>query len=78
MADKENKFEDNTAGKYYVDDQCISCDACCEEAPEHFVMNDDEGHAFVKKQPETAEEIENCERAIEGCPVDAIGRDGNA
>ena len=77
MADKSNKFPDNVSGKYFVDDQCISCDACTTEAPDHFAMNDAEGHAYVKKQPQTPEEVEACERAKDGCPVEAIGNDGD-
>jgi ferredoxin len=76
MADKANKFPDNAPGPYFVDDQCIACDACVNEAPGHFAMNDEEGHAYVMKQPETEAEKAACEAAKEGCPVDAIGNDG--
>ena len=76
MADKENKFSDNVAGKYYVDDQCIACDACTMEAPDYFKMDDVDGHAFVSKQPEDEQAIEECENALAACPVEAIGNDG--
>ncbi len=75
MADKENKVEENVEGSYYVDDTCIACELCVGDAPENFEMSD-EGYAFVKKQPENAEEEEQCETALENCPVDAIGDDG--
>lgn len=42
MADKNARFQENVLGKYYVDDSCIACDACCVEAPKFFAMNDDE------------------------------------
>jgi ferredoxin len=77
MADKKSKYSQNLAGKYYVDDQCIACDACCIEAPGFFEMNDNEGHAFVKKQPTNAKELEECENALAACPVEAIGNDGD-
>ncbi len=77
MADKSAKFTDNVSGKYYVDDQCIACDACVMEADNFFEMNDDDGHAYVKKQPNGQSEIEECENALEACPVEAIGRDGD-
>lgn len=77
MADKSAKFDQNVAGKYYVDDQCIACDACVVEAPAFFVMNDEEGHAYVAKQPKTDQELEECENALSSCPVEAIGRDGD-
>jgi len=76
MADKEAKWSQNKTGKYYVDDQCIACDACVVEAPDFFEMNDDDGHAYVKKQPETDESKEECENALMCCPVGAIGDDG--
>jgi ferredoxin len=76
MADKEAKWSQNTDGKYYVDDQCIACDACVVEAPDFFDMNDDDGHAYVKKQPQSDSELEDCENALAACPVAAIGNDG--
>jgi ferredoxin len=76
MANKQHKFEQNVPGRFYVDDQCIACDACVMEADDFFEMNDDEGHAFVKKQPTTDAEIEECQNALDGCPVEAIGSDG--
>ncbi len=76
MADKEAKWDMNVTGEYYVDDQCIACDACCVEAPKFFTMNDDDGHAYVMLQPQSAEEKEDAENALNACPVEAIGRDG--
>lgn len=76
MADKANKYTENDPGKFYVDSQCIACDACCTTAPNHFKMNDDEGHAYLSLQPKTAEEEAQCKEAMEGCPVEAIGNDG--
>ena len=76
MADKSAKWSLNVPGKFYVDDQCIACDACVMEAPDFFAMNDDDGHAFVKKQPQSASELAQCQEALEACPVEAIGSDG--
>ncbi len=78
MADKRNKWSQNTEGQFYVDDQCIACDACVVEAPRFFVMNDSDGHAYVKLQPKNAKEIEECLSALEACPVEAIGSDGDS
>ena len=77
MADKTNKFDENIAGKYYVDKECIACDACVMAAPDHFGMDEDDGHAFVTKQPQGDEENEACVEALESCPVEAIGDDGD-
>jgi ferredoxin len=76
MADVANKYAENVAGKFYVDDQCIDCDLCRETAPANFKRNDDGGHSYVYKQPEIPEEEALCKEAMEGCPVEAIGSDG--
>ena len=75
MADAANKYPENAAGKWYVDDQCIDCDLCRETAPNNFTRNEDAGHSYVSKQPETPEEEQQCQEALEGCPVEAIGSD---
>ena len=77
MADKAHKYKDNVPGKFYVDEQCIACDACVNEAPKNFKMNDGEGHSAVVKQPESPEEEEACKAALAACPVEAIGSDGD-
>ena len=76
MAAFENKYADNIAGKFYVDDQCIDCDLCRETAPDNFTRNEDGGYSFVFKQPTSPEEETLCKEAMEGCPVEAIGNDG--
>jgi ferredoxin len=76
MADAANKYAHNVNGAYYVDDQCIDCDLCRETAPANFKRDDDGGHSFLFKQPESDEERTLCEEALTGCPVEAIGRDG--
>ena len=76
MAEKSEKWEDNVPGKFYVDEQCIDCDLCRETAPGCFKRNDDGGYSFVYKQPESEDEREACQEALEGCPVEAIGEDG--
>lgn len=76
MADKTKKFEENTPGRFYVDKECIACDACILAAPDHFQMHDEDGHAFVNKQPAGEDEEALCREAMEGCPVEAIGSDG--
>ncbi len=73
MAEKEKKWPDNVPGRYFVDDQCIDCDACRTEAPLHFTRNNSHGYSYVHKQPETPEEEEHCRIALEACPVEAIG-----
>ena len=76
MADKTKKYPENIAGQYYVDRECIACDACIMAAPDHFAMDPDDGHAYVVKQPSSDSEQALCKEAMEGCPVEAIGSDG--
>jgi ferredoxin len=76
MADPDDKVESNVAGRYYVDSSCIDCDVCRETAPENFAANEDEGYSYVFKQPENDEQEAQCEEAMESCPVEAIGDDG--
>jgi ferredoxin len=40
------------------------------------MANEDEGYSYVFKQPENDEEEAQCQEAMESCPVEAIGDDG--
>jgi ferredoxin len=77
MADKTQKKPDNVGGRFFVDDQCIDCDLCRETAPAFFKRNEDGGYSYVYRQPSTSEEIALCTEALDGCPVEAIGNDGD-
>ena len=77
MADRESRQRDNVEGAFYVDAQCIACDACVRKAPAFFKMNAIEGHAFVFFQPQRPWEITQCREALELCPVGAIGEESN-
>jgi len=76
VADKTAKVDGQPDGPYYVDTNCISCEACVQTAPDFFVMEDDSGLAIVVKQPQNDDEKAECEEALEACPVEAIGNDG--
>ncbi len=76
MANLDEKWEDNVAGAFYVDKECILCSLCVDVAPENFRESEDGDHDIVYKQPENEEEEAACLDAMEQCPVDAIGNDG--
>lgn len=76
MANKSDKYPDNVPGAFYVDTECIDCDVCRDTAPMNFTRQDDGGYSYVYKQPENDEELEQCKEAMESCPVEAIGSDG--
>ena len=75
MADRNQKHPLNTSGAYYTDTSCIDCGLCREVAPMIFDA-DEEWYAYVAKQPVGAGEVAAAEDALEGCPVECIGRDG--
>ena len=76
MANISNKYPDNVAGRFFVDDQCIDCDLCRETAPDNFTRNEDGGFSYVYRQPTSGDQETQCKEAMEGCPVEAIGNDG--
>ncbi len=76
MANLDEKWEDNVAGEFYVDKECILCSLCVDVAPENFKEAEDGDHDIVYKQPEDDDEKAACMDAMEQCPVDAIGNDG--
>ena len=60
------------AVKVKVDSEgCISCGACVAICPAVFEFNE-ENKSIVKKQPETAEEIECVKQSEAACPVKVI------
>lgn len=82
MANPKMKHRDNVSGKWYCTDPdddngegCIACNVCYTGAPDFF-KEDDDGNAYVYKQPTTPEELELCEEQMDACPVASIGNDG--
>ena len=73
MADIHAKHIENVPGAFFTDDQCIFCQLCAETAPAVFKMTPDDDHAYVYRQPSTAEEADLAREALEGCPAEAIG-----
>lgn len=82
MANKNAKHKKNAPGSWYCTDPddengegCIACNVCYSTAPSIF-SEDENGNAFVKRQPTSTPEIELCQEQLDACPVSAIGRDG--
>jgi ferredoxin len=78
MADPKDRLEVNAAGRWYVDSQCIDCDVCRVTAPACFQRDDEKGYSYVFRQPVGAEEEAACQEALDCCPVEAIGKDGDS
>ena len=78
MANPLDRNPENVPGRFYVDESCIDCDLCRENAPEFFRRENDCGYSVVYRQPVTPEEIASAEEAMKGCPTESIGNDGGA
>lgn len=83
MPNKKMKHKLNVAGMFYTTDPdddngegCIACNVCYTGAPDFF-KEDEDGNAYVAKQPTSSEEIELCKEQMEACPVASIGDDGD-
>ena len=72
MADEYPIVEKNVPGRYYVDESCIYCELCLEEAPDNFSYDKVKGEAYVSTQPRTSEEHKLMAEAIDLCPIDSI------
>jgi ferredoxin len=77
MADRNQKTPENVAGKFYVDSSCIDCGLCPETAPEFFKRHDEGGYTIVHRQPVNAGELALASKALDGCPTESIGDDGD-
>ena len=82
MANPEKKHSQNVPGPWYCTDPdddggegCIACNVCYTGAPDIY-GEDDDGNAFIKKQPEGAEEEALAEEQMDACPVGSIGKEG--
>lgn len=70
------RLAENATGAFYVDASCIDCDQCRNNAPEFFSRNDDLGFSIVHRQPVTPDEIALAQEALDDCPSNSIGNDG--
>lgn len=77
MADPSQIVPENAKGAFYVDQTCIDCELCREKAPAHFARQDQGGYSYVYQQPRDQNERQNCQEALEECPVEAIGNDND-
>lgn len=73
MTEQLHRWPENVAGKFYVDEQCIDCNLCRDNAPDVFARSASGGYSYVQHQPVTADELERSKAAMEVCPVGAIG-----
>jgi ferredoxin len=77
MARNDRIQPQNHPGRYYVDTGCIACALCPEIAPMVFREDIEEGFVFVYCQPPDEAGERLCREAMDICPVNAIGDDGD-
>jgi len=53
---------------------CIACAICYTDAPQLF-KDDEDGNAYLYRQPENAEEIRQCEDMADSCSVGSIKKE---
>lgn len=78
MTNRRRRFDDNAPGSWYVNDQCICCGLCGNDAAALFSPSVDYDHYRVHHQPANPEELRDAAEALERCPVEAIINDGAA
>lgn len=71
MASKLRRLKENVEGNFYVDSTCVNCGVSRHYAPS--VFGDSGTHAFVKKQPQSHEELLATKQALLACPAASIG-----
>ncbi len=76
MATLADRLPLNVAGRFYVDSSCIDCDQCRTEAPDFFERDADTGTSFLKRQPDTADDVALVQQAAMSCATGSIGDDG--
>ena len=77
MAIFKDRVPENVQGRYYVDCSCTACEACTDLAPAN-IGRAAHSNAYVKKQPANEAEEAACREAVNACPHEAIGDDGNS
>ncbi len=77
MAELSLRLPENVPGKYYIDEECINCGLCVEIAPNCFSFDESKQIQYVSKQAKLPSEINQMEEAIDSCPTEAIGNDGD-
>lgn len=64
--------------RFFVSVDCIACDLCHSLAPKHFSLDYSCEQANVICQPVDGKELTVCLKALDKCPVGAIGRLGES
>jgi ferredoxin len=77
MNTQPSKHPENVPGIYYVNSECIDCPICDSIASGNFKRDESKGYFYVSKQPQSAEEEDQCFEALASCPTGAIWNNGD-
>lgn len=77
MADSMGKVRMMVAGRFHVDSNRIDGDVPRETAPNNIRADEDEGYSYVFEQSGNVDEEAHCRDAVESCPVEATGDNGD-
>jgi len=78
MPNSPFRLPENVSGEFYVDSRCVDCEVCRDIAPDNFKRIAVRRYVVVFQQPVNSEQNALCREAMECCPVDAIGCDGQS
>lgn len=73
MANSNKKHPLNQDGRFFTDLDCIDCGLCIDLAPQVFRRDDEDGYAYIHRQPTTPAEFEATQVALDACPMESIG-----
>jgi ferredoxin len=76
MPDRTARLPENFGAPFYVDSHCVDCEVCRDIAPENFRRIAAKRYVIVFSQPKDSLQENLCREAMECCPVEAIGDDG--
>ncbi|MEK6626972.1 MAG: MBL fold metallo-hydrolase [Bdellovibrionota bacterium] len=71
MAQQKKRLSYNVEGPCFVDSTCIDCASCHWIAPD--IFGDRDGTYYVKKNPETPQDLERFQMSLLSCPTNSIG-----
>ncbi|MGI9577311.1 MAG: ferredoxin, partial [Microthrixaceae bacterium] len=74
MARPMDRNASSAPGDWYVDTNCIDCDAARHVAP-GLIGTDEDGKSVFLRQPEDEEDLQAAYRALLVCPTRSVGNE---
>ncbi len=75
---ERERYPQNAEGDFYVEkDMCLTCIVPEVEAPELMGFDEEAGHCYFKRQPNTSEELEHAIAAVAASEIQGLRYAGN-